>query len=104
MGKSIAAPLGLAAASALLASAVAAAPPRTGRPAPAPTPAAALDAARLKPLAARSIGPAVMGGRVPDVAFDPRDPFTFYVALGTGGLMKTTDNGATFEGVFEDEP
>ena len=70
MAKPIAAPLGLAAVAALLSSALAAAPPRTGRPAPAPapTPAAVLDAARLKALAARSIGPAVMGGRVPDVA------------------------------------
>ncbi len=82
-----------------------AAPPGRGRPSPAPTPAAApaLDPALLKPLAARSIGPAVMGGRVPDVAFDPADPYTFYVALGTGGLMKTSDNGGSFEAVFEDE-
>ncbi len=62
-----------------------------------------LDAAYLKSLKARSIGPAVMGGRVSDFALDPTDPATFYVALGTGGLMKTTDNGATFEGVFEKE-
>jgi photosystem II stability/assembly factor-like uncharacterized protein len=104
MGKHMLAPAGLLTAS-LIASGAAAAPPR-GRPAPAPTPApaAALEAAHLKPLAARSIGPAVMGGRVPDVALDPRDPFTFYVALGTGGLMKTTDNGGSFEGVFEDQP
>ncbi len=76
-------------------------------PKPSPSPAApagpAVDALALKALKARSIGPAVMGGRVPDVALDPKDPATFYVALGTGGLMKTTDNGATFQGVFEKE-
>ena len=27
---------------------------------------------------------------MPDVALDPKDPFTFYVALGTSGLMKTS--------------
>jgi hypothetical protein len=59
-----------------------------GRPAP--------SAAMLKPFTARSIGPAVMGGRVSDVAFDPKDPWTFYVATAHGGLMKTTNNGGTF--------
>src|SRR5687768_3640494 len=71
------------------------------RPQASPTPAApagpVLDALTLKALKARSIGPAVMGGRVADVALDPRDPYTFYVALGTGGLMKTADNGVTFQ-------
>jgi photosystem II stability/assembly factor-like uncharacterized protein len=83
-----------------------AAPPAPARPAPAPTPTPApgLDPVLLKSLKARSIGPAVMGGRVPDVALDPSDPFTFYVALGTGGLMKTSDNGGSFQGVFEDQP
>jgi hypothetical protein len=62
-----------------------------------------VDALALKALKARSIGPAVMGGRVADVALDPKDPATFYVALGTGGLVKTADNGSTFQGVFEKE-
>ncbi len=45
-----------------------------------------------------------MGGRVSDIALDPENPFVFYVGLGTGGLMKTTDNGGTFDAVFEHEP
>jgi photosystem II stability/assembly factor-like uncharacterized protein len=65
--------------------------------------ASALDAVALKALKARSIGPAVMGGRVSDIAYDPKDPFTFYVALGTGGLMKTADDGGTFQAAFEKE-
>ena len=77
--------------------------PRAASPSPAPPPRPALEPAALAALKARSIGPAVMGGRVSDIALDPRDPFTFYVALGTGGLMKTTDNGATFKAVFEKE-
>jgi photosystem II stability/assembly factor-like uncharacterized protein len=64
---------------------------------------APLTAAHLRALKARSIGPAVMGGRVSDIALDPADPFTFYVGLGTGGLMKTSNNGVTFEAVFEKE-
>ena len=61
-------------------------------------PGPAVDEAMLKAFKARSIGPAVMSGRVADIAFDPQDPATFYVALGTGGLMKTSTNGATWEG------
>jgi photosystem II stability/assembly factor-like uncharacterized protein len=78
-------------------------PRAKGFPAPAAAPAATVDALALKALKARSIGPAVMGGRVSDIALDPRDPYTFYVALGTGGLMKTADNGGTFQAVFEKE-
>src|SRR5688572_33134398 len=79
-----------------------AAAPAAPKPTPAPAPAA-LAAAQLKALKARSIGPAVMGGRVSDVAFDPQDPYTFYVGLATGGLMKTGNNGLTFDAVFEKE-
>src|SRR5688572_6064799 len=75
------------------------------QPAAAASPMAgpALEALAFKALKARSIGPAVMGGRVSDISMDPRDPYTFYVALGTGGLMKTADNGGSFDGVFEKE-
>ncbi|HUR36285.1 MAG TPA: hypothetical protein VM009_00605, partial [Terriglobales bacterium] len=72
--------------------------------APAATPSGpAIDAAMLKPLRARSIGPAVMGGRVSDIAMDPKDDGTFYLALGTGGVMKTGNNGATFSDIFAKE-
>ena len=63
-----------------------------------------LDSVKMHALKPRSIGPAIMGGRVSDIAYDPKETATFYIALGTGGLMKTTDNGSTFDGVFEKEP
>ncbi len=63
-----------------------------------------LDTAQMRALKPRAIGPAIMGGRVSDIAYDPKETATFYIALGTGGLMKTTDNGATFDAVFEHEP
>src|SRR6185295_11223837 len=76
-------------------------PKAKASPAPAATATSttgpALDALAFKALKARSIGPAVMGGRVSDIALDPKDPYTFYVALGTGGLMKTADNGGSFD-------
>ncbi|MGE5357430.1 MAG: WD40/YVTN/BNR-like repeat-containing protein [Bacteroidales bacterium] len=73
----------------------------------APAPAVAgpkVDSVLLSALKPRSIGPAVMGGRVSDIAYDPENPAVFYVGLATGGVMKTSDNGATFDGVFEREP
>jgi photosystem II stability/assembly factor-like uncharacterized protein len=72
--------------------------------APATFPAAPdLSEAMLKQLKARSIGPAIMSGRVAEMALDPKNPATYYVALGTGGLMKTSDDGTTWDGVFEKE-
>src|SRR5689334_13006688 len=56
----------------------------------------AVNAAMLKSLSARAIGPAIMGGRISDISFDPADPWTFYVATAHGGLMKTSDNGGSF--------
>src|ERR1700730_4100184 len=58
----------------------------------------------FKNLKARSIGPAVMGGRVSDIAIDPRNPFVFYVALGHGGVFKSNDNGVSFDPVFDKQP
>src|SRR5437868_10230207 len=70
-----------------------------------PSPAAApLREALFKDLKARSIGPAVMGGRVSDIAIDPRNPFVFYLGLGHGGIFKTNDNGVTFDPIFDKQP
>ncbi|MGH7501873.1 MAG: VPS10 domain-containing protein [Longimicrobiales bacterium] len=49
----------------------------------------------------RSIGPAGQGGRVDDIAVRPDHPQTFFVGFATGGLWKTTNNGTTFEPVFD---
>src|SRR5688500_4774458 len=52
----------------------------------------------------RSIGPAVMGGRVNDVEGDPNDPMTVWVAFATGGLWKTTNGGITWTSLFDQMP
>ncbi|MGE3818096.1 MAG: PDZ domain-containing protein, partial [Isosphaeraceae bacterium] len=57
----------------------------------------------VKPLAWRSIGPANMGGRVTALAVYEADPSTFWVATGGGGLLKTVNNGITFEHQFDKE-
>jgi len=58
----------------------------------------------FKNLKARAIGPAVMGGRVSDIAIDPRNPFVFYVALGHGGIFKSGDGGVSFDPIFDKQP
>src|SRR5438874_1473815 len=58
----------------------------------------------FKNFKARSIGPAAMGGRVSDIAIDPRNPAIFFVGLSTGGLFKTGDNGVTFDSTFDKQP
>src|SRR5690349_13715429 len=63
-----------------------------------------LSQALFKNLKARSIGPAVMGGRVSDIAIDPRNPFVFYVGLGHGGIFKSGDSGVTFDPIFDKQP
>jgi photosystem II stability/assembly factor-like uncharacterized protein len=54
-----------------------------------------------KGLQLRSIGPAVMGGRIADIAVNPIHSSTWYVAVGSGGLWKTTNSGTTWTPVFD---
>src|SRR5438132_12779119 len=80
-------------------------PPLSSSAAPAPASGAPqLTDVLFKNLKARSIGPAVMGGRVSDIAIDPRNPFVFYVGLGHGGVFKSNDNGVTFDPIFDKQP
>jgi len=60
-----------------------------------------LTEGHLEALRWRNIGPTQMGGRVIDLAVDPDTPRVFYVASASGGLFKTTNNGTTFEPVFD---
>ncbi len=84
--------------------------PGSPQPSPAPaaspaatTPAQTVGEVLLKNLKARSIGPATMGGRISDIALDPRNPALFYVAAATGGVFKTSNNGISFEPIFDRE-
>jgi photosystem II stability/assembly factor-like uncharacterized protein len=49
----------------------------------------------------RSIGPAIMGGRIADVEGVPGDPNVVYVATASGGLWKTTNGGIRWTPIFE---
>jgi photosystem II stability/assembly factor-like uncharacterized protein len=65
--------------------------------------AAALPADWSKGLHWRSIGPANMSGRITAIAVFEADPSTYWVATASGGLVKTTNNGVTFEHQFDKE-
>lgn len=51
----------------------------------------------------REIGPALMGGRVSDIAVDEANPSTFYVGFASGGLWKTTSQGMSWSPLFDDQ-
>ena len=51
----------------------------------------------------RSIGPSTMGGRIISLAVYENEPSTWWAATASGGLLKTTNNGTTFEHQFDGE-
>lgn len=65
-----------------------------------------LDSSTLGGLRARSIGPAVMGGRIAALdGYAPGDaPVTVYVGAASGGVWKSTDGGTSFKPVFDEHP
>lgn len=60
-----------------------------------------LDSGLLGGLEARSIGPAVMSGRVMAIDGVTSEPNTIYVGAAGGGVWKTTNGGATFKPIFD---
>ena len=52
----------------------------------------------------RSIGPAFTSGRIGDIAVDQKNPNTWYIAVASGNVFKTTNAGTTFKPIFENYP
>ncbi len=63
----------------------------------------ALPEAWTKALSWRCIGPASMGGRIVALSVFAADPTTYWIATASGGLLKTSNNGVTFEHQFDKE-
>jgi photosystem II stability/assembly factor-like uncharacterized protein len=62
--------------------------------------------AKAHPLASlklRSIGPALMSGRVVGFAVHPQDRSHYFVAVASGGVWKTTNAGISWTPVFDNE-
>ncbi len=82
---------------------LAAQPPAQDTP-PAPRPVNESTDPLLKRFVWRSIGPAVMGGRIDDIAVDESNPSVMYVGYATGGIWKTINNGTTWTPIFDEYP
>jgi photosystem II stability/assembly factor-like uncharacterized protein len=65
--------------------------------------AGALPSDWVPALSWRCIGPANMGGRIVALSVFEADPSTYWVATASGGLLKTTNNGVSFEHQFDRE-
>src|SRR5215207_118152 len=74
--------------------------PRT-TPSPTPTPINWSTDPMLKRYVFRSIGPASMGGRIDDITAVEQNPYIIYVAFATNGVWKSTNNGTTFQPIFD---
>ncbi len=49
----------------------------------------------------RSLGPAFASGRIADFAVNPKNPSEYYVAVASGHVWKTVNNGISFKPVFD---
>ncbi|MBU1009319.1 MAG: glycosyl hydrolase [Bacteroidetes bacterium] len=60
-----------------------------------------LKSSQLSGLQWRSIGPALVSGRIADFAVNPANPSEYYVGVASGHIWKTRNNGTTFSPVFD---
>lgn len=51
----------------------------------------------------RNIGPALMSGRIADIAIHPTNDNIWYVGVASGGVWKTINSGTTWTPIFDDQ-
>ncbi len=61
-----------------------------------------LTSATVESLRLRSLGPALVSGRISDVAVDPRNRSVWYVGVASGNVWKTENRGTTWTPIFDD--
>lgn len=49
----------------------------------------------------RSLGPALMSGRIADIAIHPHNDNVWFIAVGSGGVWRTQNSGITWDPVFD---
>ena len=62
-----------------------------------------LDDISLGAFKFRSIGPALTSGRISDFAINPGNIHEYYVAVSSGGVWKTINNGVTYKPIFDQQ-
>ncbi|MEL6916224.1 MAG: glycosyl hydrolase [Bacteroidota bacterium] len=62
-----------------------------------------LTAETFNGLQFRNIGPALTSGRIADIAIHPENENVWYVAVGSGGVWKTSNAGTTWNPIFDKE-
>jgi photosystem II stability/assembly factor-like uncharacterized protein len=62
-----------------------------------------LEQINISGLKWRNVGPALTSGRISDFAFNPDNPFEYYVATSSGGVWKTVNSGVTYEPIFDSQ-
>jgi len=60
-----------------------------------------IDSKLLSGLKWRGIGPALTSGRIADFTVNPENHSEWYVAVASGNVWKTSNNGTTFKPVFD---
>jgi len=55
----------------------------------------------IESMSFRNIGPAFMTGRISDIAKDPSDQSTWYVATASSNVWKTSNSGTTWQPIFD---
>ncbi len=65
---------------------------------------AALDAGLLEGLAARSLGPAAVSGRITAIDVVTRDPGHIVIGAASGGVWISNNGGLTWKPVFDEQP
>ena len=74
-----------------------------GSPAPGAEQDNTPSADQLSGLELRGIGPALMSGRIADIAKHPTDRSIWYVAVASGGVWKTVNAATTWTPIFDDQ-